>query len=91
MSFAKNSYMIFLTFMGQSIVITFRYISNKTQRYTVYLFMETALHFSGGIFTHHQEHTQLCLHHPVLVKPLLLTAAIVEAFVIGKLVSTEHW
>jgi hypothetical protein len=29
------------------------------QRYTVYLYLETALHVSGGISTHHQERTQL--------------------------------
>jgi hypothetical protein len=39
-----------LTFMGTYIVI----ISNKMQRYTVYLYLETALHVSGGISTHHQ-------------------------------------
>ena len=27
------------------------------KRYTVYLFLETAVHVSGGISTHHQEHT----------------------------------
>jgi hypothetical protein len=48
------------------------------QRYTVYLSLETALHVSGGISTHHQEHTQLYLQHLGLVKPLLLPAAIVE-------------
>jgi len=26
------------------------------QHYTVYLFLETALHVSGGASTHHQEH-----------------------------------
>ena len=56
----------------------FQYISNKMQRYTVYLYLETALLVSGGISTHHQEHTQLHLQHLVLVKPLLLPAAIVE-------------
>ena len=91
MLFAKITYMIFLTFMGPYIVITFRYISNKIQRYTVYLFLETALHVSRGIFTHHQEHTQLYLQHPVIVKLLLLPPAIVEALVIGELISTEHW
>ena len=40
--------------------------------------METAVHISGGISTHHQEHTQLYLQHLALVKPLLLPAAIVE-------------
>jgi hypothetical protein len=36
-------------------------ISNKMQRYTVYLYLETALHFSGGTSTHHQERIQLYL------------------------------
>ena len=48
------------------------------QRYTVYLSLETALHVSGAISTHHQEHTQLYLQHLALVKPLLLSAAIME-------------
>ena len=37
-----------LTFMGPCIVSTFQYISNKMQRYTVYLYLETTLHVSGG-------------------------------------------
>ena len=41
-------------------------------------FWETALRVSGGIFTHHHEHTQLYLQYLVLVKPLLLPAANVE-------------
>ena len=49
------------------------------QRYTVYLSLETALHVSGGISTHHQERIQLYLQHLVLVKPLLLPAAIAVA------------
>ena len=56
----------------------FQCISNKMQRYTVYLYLETALHISGGISTHHQEHTQLYLQQLVPVKPLLLPADIVE-------------
>jgi hypothetical protein len=69
-----------LTFMGLSIVSIFQYtcITNKMQRYTVYLYLETALHVSGGTFTHHQEHIQLYLQHLVFVKLLLLSAAIVE-------------
>ena len=39
-------------------------------------FWKTALHVSGGISTHHQEHTELYLQYLVLVKPLLLPAAI---------------
>ena len=41
-------------------------------------FWKTALHVSGGTSTHHQEHTQLHLQRLVLVKPLLLPAAIVK-------------
>jgi hypothetical protein len=48
------------------------------QRYTVYLYLETALHISGGTSTHHQECIQLYLQHLVFVTPLLLSAAIVE-------------
>ena len=65
-------------FMGPCIVNIFQYISNKMQRYTVYLYLETALHVSGGTFTHHQERIQLYLQHLVFVTPLLLSAAIVE-------------
>jgi hypothetical protein len=53
-------------------------MSNKMQRYTVYLSLKTALHVSGGVSTHHQEHTQLYLQHLALVKPLLLPVDIVE-------------
>jgi len=56
----------------------FQYISNKMQRYTVYLNLETALHVSGGTSTHHQERIQLHLQHLVFVTPLMLSAAIVE-------------
>ena len=48
------------------------------QRYTVYLYLETALHVSSGTSTHHQERIQLYLQHLVFVTPLLLSAAIVE-------------
>jgi hypothetical protein len=48
------------------------------QGYTVYLYLETALHVSGGASTHHQERIQLYLQHLVFVTPLLLSGAIVE-------------
>jgi hypothetical protein len=67
-----------LTCMGPCIVSIFQYISNKMQRYTVYLYPKTALHVSGGTSTHHQEHIQLYLQHLVFVTPLLLPAAIME-------------
>jgi hypothetical protein len=61
--------------MGKCIVS----VSNKMQRYTVYLYLETALNVSGGTSTHHKEHIQLYLQHLVFVTtPLLLSAAIVE-------------
>ena len=47
-------------------------------RYAVSLYLETALHVSGGTSTHHQERIQLYLQHLVFVTPLLLSAAIVE-------------
>jgi hypothetical protein len=58
--------------------MVFQYISNKIQRYTFYLYLETALHVSGGTCTHHQERMQLYLQHLVSVTPLLLSAAVVE-------------
>jgi hypothetical protein len=49
------------------------------QRYTVYLYLETAVHVSGRTTTHHQERRQLYLQHLVVfVTPLLLSAVIVE-------------
>ena len=46
------------------------------QLYTFNLYLETALHVSGVISTHHQERIQLYLQHRVLVTPLLLPAAV---------------
>jgi hypothetical protein len=63
-----------LTFMGPCILS----ISNKMKSYTVTLYLETALHVSGGTSTHHQERLQLYLQRLVYVTPLLLSAAIVE-------------
>ena len=70
-------------FMGPCIESIFQYISNKMQRYTVYLYLETALHVSGGTSNHHQERIQLYLQHLVFVTPLLLPAAIVEELETG--------
>jgi hypothetical protein len=69
-----------LTFMGPCILSIFQYtcISNKMQRYTIYLYPETALHVSGGTSTHHQERIQLYLQHLVFVSSLLLSDAIVQ-------------
>jgi hypothetical protein len=67
-----------LKFMGPYILSIFQYISKKMQSYTVYLYLETALHVSGGTSTHHQERIQLYLQHLVFVTPLMLSATIVE-------------
>jgi uncharacterized protein (DUF952 family) len=64
--------------MAPCIVSIFQYISNKMQRYTAYLHLETAIHVLGGASTHHQERIQLYLQHLVFVTPFLLRAAIVE-------------
>jgi hypothetical protein len=53
-------------------------ISNKMQRYTVYLYLETALHVSGSTSNYHRERIQLYLQHLVFVTLLLLSTAIVE-------------
>jgi hypothetical protein len=43
---------------------------------TQFIYLETALHVSGGTITHHQKRKQLYLQHLVFVTPLLLPAAI---------------
>jgi hypothetical protein len=48
------------------------------QHYTVYLYLGSALHISGGTSTHHQERIELYLQQLVFVTPFLLSAAIVE-------------
>jgi hypothetical protein len=57
-----------------TVTATCRYISNKMQLYTVYLYLETALLVSGSITTHHQKRKQLYLQHLVFVTTLLLPA-----------------
>jgi hypothetical protein len=49
------------------------------------LYLETALHVSGGTTTHHQERKQLYLQHLVFVTTLLLPAAIVEDAIVEEL------
>ena len=65
------------------------------QRYTVYFFLETALHVSGGTTTHHQERKQLYLQHLVFVTPLLPPAAIAAGssnggWILIPLASSQH-
>jgi hypothetical protein len=49
------------------------YIQQDATLYSLFN-LETALHVSGGITTHHQKRKQLYLQHLVSVTPLLLTA-----------------
>ena len=70
-------------FILQNLKTTIQYIPfdifPKSCNITQFIyFWKTAVHVSGGTSTHHQEHTQLYLQYLVLVKPLLLPAAIVE-------------
>jgi hypothetical protein len=66
------------------------YISNKMQRYTIYLYLETALHVSGGTSTHHQERIQLYPQHLVFVTtPLLLPTAIAAGSSNGVVTNTR--
>ena len=67
-----------LTIMGTCIVSIFQYISNKMQCYAVYLYLETAVHVSGGTSTHHQEHIQLTVSTASGICHTVLSAAIVE-------------
>jgi hypothetical protein len=53
------------------------YIQQETT-FNSLLYLETALHVSGGTSTYHQERKQLYLQHLVFVTPLLLSAAIVK-------------
>jgi len=64
--------------MGPCVVIIIPICLQRDATLPTLFYLETALHVSGGIFTHHQEHKQLYLHHLVIVTPLLLSAAIVE-------------
>ena len=47
-------------------------LSNKMQQYTVYLYLQTAVHVSGVISSHHQELISLYLQYLTLLRPLLL-------------------
>jgi hypothetical protein len=60
-----------LTFMLSHIPI---YIQKDATLHSLF-YLETALHVSGDISTHHQERKQLYLQHLVFVRPLLLPAA----------------
>jgi hypothetical protein len=59
----------------------FQKLSNKMQQYTVYLYLQTALHVSGGISTHHQKLISRYLQHLALSIPLLLPVVNVNSHV----------
>jgi hypothetical protein len=66
-----------MTFKGPCIANVFSRITNKMQRYAIRLFLQNALHVSGGSSAHHQE-LKLYIQHWVFVKLLLIPFAIVE-------------
>jgi len=51
------------------------------QQYTVYLYLQTALHVSGCISTHHQQLMSLYLQYLALSRPLLLPAVSVTGWI----------
>jgi len=50
-------------------------------QYTVYLYLGTALHVSGGISTHHQKLISLYLQYLALLRPLLLPVVSVTRWI----------
>ena len=60
------------------------------QQYTVYLYLQTALHVSGGISTHHQELISLYLQYLALVRPLLLPVLSVTGWELEPLLIQSH-
>ena len=65
------------TFVGPCIANVFSSITNKMQRYTIYLFLWNALYVSGGSSTHQQEPKNCIYSIGYFVKPLLLPATVV--------------
>jgi hypothetical protein len=60
---------------ASSLLHILTYIQQDATLHSLF-YLETALHVSGGTSTHHQERKQLCLQHLVIVRSLLLPAAI---------------
>ena len=52
------------------ILSSWKWLSNQMQQYTVYLYLQTALHVSVGISTHHQELITLYLQYLLQCVPL---------------------
>ena len=63
--------------INQKILLPFDIFPTRCNVTQFIYFWKTYLHVSGGICTHHQEHTQLYLQYLILVKLLLLPATIV--------------
>jgi hypothetical protein len=56
-----------MTLKVKHTVVIFQYVPNKMQLYTVYLYLENALHVSDGTTAYHQECIQLYLQHLVFI------------------------
>jgi hypothetical protein len=61
--------------MGPCIVKNILIYVQQDATLHILFYLKTALHFSSGTTTHHQERKQLYLQHLVSVTPLLLPAA----------------
>jgi hypothetical protein len=61
----------------RALIINNNNITNNMQRYTIGLFLQNALHVSGGSSARHQE-LKLYIQHLVFVKLLLLPFIVVQ-------------
>jgi len=50
------------------------------EQYTLYLYLQTALHVSGAIPTHHQQLISLYLQYLALLRPILLPVTNVTSY-----------
>ena len=66
--------MQFLKLNGYDMIKTFLSITNKMQRYTIFLIIVNALHVSGGFSAHHQE-LKNCKHRIGYMSSLLAATA----------------
>ena len=65
-------------FLGKVISTLFDVFPTRCNFTQFIYFWKTALQVSGGNSTHHQEHIQLYIQYMILVKMLMLPAAIVD-------------
>jgi len=66
---SAGGWLLYLTFMCLCIIIIILIYIQRDATLNSLLYLETAVHVSGGTTTHHQESKQLYLQHLVLVTP----------------------